>query len=65
MIALLSRDVERRSDSSIYLVYVDESGTPGVKGRYYILLGLGFPLEASYIIRELGYSLLEELRGYG
>jgi len=46
----------------LYLVHVDESGWPGGKGRHYVLLGLGFPLENGYSVSELGHSLLVRLK---
>ena len=47
----------------MFLVYVDESGTPaGKKGRHYVLLGLGIPIDASASVRHLGINVLDNLR---
>ncbi|MCE4611426.1 MAG: DUF3800 domain-containing protein [Desulfurococcales archaeon] len=56
------RGREKPPSRELYMIYVDESGTPGHKGsRYYILLGLGIPLDHSYALNELGENLLEKL----
>jgi len=60
----------RRSRPSIaenlYIVYVDESGTPGIKkGRYYILFGLAAPLTSNHMVMELGANILNNLKQYG
>ncbi len=68
MIGLLNR-LRGPSDpagEAIYLVYIDESGTPGLaKGSHYMLLGLAIPVGANDTVAKLGDSLLGDLRKRG
>ncbi|MEB3816911.1 MAG: DUF3800 domain-containing protein [Desulfurococcales archaeon] len=60
------RGSQSQSHQRIYLIYVDESGTPSFKrGRYYILLSLVTPSDASEKVVQLGRSVLTKLRNYG